>query len=72
MKRKKITYHYSGKKSELFWRMVNSLPEPEHDLMYSLGVALQNHEGHVLREMESIAPGFLKRRDIKITKKDKD
>jgi len=42
---------YSGPKSEKFWSRVNSLGKRQGEL-YSLGVALQNLEGFVLKQLE--------------------
>lgn len=42
---------YSGDKSVKFWHRVNRLPEPRRSEAYSLGVALQNLEGQVLRTL---------------------
>jgi len=40
---------YSGKKSEKFWQLVNSLPECERNEMYLAGVLLQDMEGKILK-----------------------
>ena len=58
--RPRLTSHYSGDRSRLFWDMVNSLDGEDKAEMYSLGVALQNLEGQVLRRLQQIAPGFVK------------
>jgi hypothetical protein len=47
----KKDYHYSGDESKKFWKRVNSLPEPDNMVVYSLGVALQNLEEQVLRAL---------------------
>ncbi len=44
---------YSGQRSAEFWNRVNRLDKRQGEL-YSLGVALQNHEGFVLK-MLSVA-----------------
>jgi len=45
---KELKPHYSGSLSMEFWKIVNSLPEPEQNEMYFAGVLLQNMEGHIL------------------------
>ena len=44
---------YSGDKSQWFWNRVNSLDHDSHawHTVYSLGCALQNLEGFVLRQL---------------------
>ncbi len=54
-----LELHYSGKNSNNFWDMVNSLQEPHHTGMYNLGIALQNLEDQVLKNLNDIAPGFV-------------
>ena len=46
-----IPKHYSGPKSEKFWKLVNSLPSPDHDALYLAGVLLQEMEGKVLGQL---------------------
>jgi hypothetical protein len=50
MKKKKLKLHYSGKESKRFWDIINNkLPPDNQDAAYSLGVALQNLEGQVIK-----------------------
>lgn len=42
---------YAGNLSSAFWRRVNKLPEPQQDYLFGRGVALQNLERDVLREL---------------------
>ncbi len=53
-KNRELKYRYSGKKGKKFWNIVNGFPESERSEMYSLGVALQNLEGQVLKRMSEI------------------
>ena len=49
---KPVTTHYSNQQSANFWKQVNSLKdESDRQELYSLGVALQNMEGFVLRQL---------------------
>ena len=48
-----IHKHYSGPKSKKFWKMVNSLPSPDHDALYLAGVLLQDMEHKVLGQLEA-------------------
>ncbi len=50
MKEKKIKPNYSGKKSNDFWNKIATLKK-NHGEMYSLGVALQNLEHQVLKQL---------------------
>lgn len=51
---KKIKERYSGDKSKNFWKTINNLKiDGNHQELYSLGVALQNFEGYVLRQLEN-------------------
>ena len=51
---RKVEHQYSGDNSKLFWRKVNSLPDSEQSELYSLGVALQNLEGFVLKRLSEV------------------
>jgi len=47
--------HYSGPLSKSFWKKVNNIKrESDRQEIYSLGVALQNFEGYVLRQYKMI------------------
>ena len=49
----KIKPKYSGKRSRKFWNAINSIEnECDQDELYSLGVALQDLEGYVLKQLE--------------------
>ena len=49
--------HYSGKKSKKFWKIINEdLGIIERNELYSLGVALQNLEGFVLKRLNDSLP----------------
>lgn len=52
-----LDYQYSGEKSTEFWDKVNSLNDSDQQELYSLGVALQNLEGQVLRALEGAKEG---------------
>ncbi len=45
--------HYSGENSKPFWDKINTLKGSEHEIMYSMGVRLQNIEGTVLTELKA-------------------
>lgn len=61
MKRIRLEHRYSGPASQKFWTIVNSLPRRgKWETCYSLGVALQNLESQVLREIEHAAHGTVK------------
>ena len=51
-KPKKLNPRYSGRKSDRFWKIVNSLNDTDNEVMYALGVALQDLEYYVLRCLE--------------------
>ena len=49
----KFKRKYSGKKSRKFWDKINEeVNESRHDRNYSLGVALQNIEDAILKQIE--------------------
>ncbi len=49
----KIATRYSGKNSEKFWKLINSLKdELDNEELYSLGCVLQDLEGHILDKLE--------------------
>lgn len=52
-----IQPRYSGERSRDFWQMVNhDVSEGDEDRLYALGVALQNLEHQVLKDLnESLA-----------------
>jgi hypothetical protein len=53
MKPKKLIQpKYSGRKSDKFWNLVYNLNGTDQEVIYALGVALQNHEEYVLRCLE--------------------
>jgi hypothetical protein len=45
---------YSGKKSYKFWNLINSLDKGNYQEMYALGIALQNLEEFVIKELNEI------------------
>lgn len=47
--------YYSGNASKDFWKIVNSIKnEADKQELYSLGVALQNMEGYVLKQLQHV------------------
>ena len=44
-----IRNRYAGPDSVKFWKIINSLPEPQQSTAYSLGIVLQNMEGEIRR-----------------------
>ena len=46
---KKRNPQYGGDRSSKFWKQIHALPDPDSGALYTLGVALQNLEGDVLR-----------------------
>ena len=61
MNKVKNDHHYSGPRSAKFWKRVGKLKDAaDHQEIYSLGVALQNLEGQVLRLLSKAE----KRKDI--------
>lgn len=60
-KRLQLDLHYSGELSTGFWNIVNTLPKEKRLGAYSLGVALQNLEGQVLKFIhDEGGPGLVK------------
>ena len=58
-----VESHYSGKASKQFWDIVNSLKnDADRQELYSLGVALQNHEEYVLRTLWQIKKRYVRGR----------
>lgn len=53
----KFKPHYSGPLSRKFWSQVNSVKGSAWGPMYTLGCALQNLEGQVLRELAELPKG---------------
>lgn len=49
--RRALLSRYSGDESKDFWNAVNALPKRSRGELYSLGVALQNLEGFVLKRL---------------------
>lgn len=45
--------HYSGDKSEKFWKQIGQLKQGDHREVYALGVALQDLEGRVLTALRN-------------------
>lgn len=54
--RRQVSRQYSGlgKNSRNFWKIIDRLPELEHNELYSLGCALQNLEGYVLKRLRDV------------------
>lgn len=58
-----VESHYSGNASKQFWEIVNSLKnDADRQELYSLGVALQNHEEYVLRTLWQIKKRYVRGR----------
>lgn len=56
-----VESHYSGNASKQFWEIVNSLKnDADRQELYSLGVALQNHEEYVLRTLWQIKKRYVR------------
>lgn len=51
MENKQWSPRYSGNKSKVFWKRVNKLRKGDWQEMFSLGVALQNMEQYVLKQL---------------------
>ena len=60
-KRIQLEAHYSGPNSRDFWNIVNSMPdEASRSSAYSLGVAIQNLEGQLLKQIhDEGGPGLV-------------
>lgn len=59
--RDSVESHYSGNASKPFWGIVHSLKkDADRQELYSLGVALQNHEEHVLRALWQIKRRYVR------------
>ena len=59
--RDSVESHYSGNASKPFWGIVHSLKnDADRQELYSLGVALQNHEEHVLRALWQIKKRYVR------------
>jgi hypothetical protein len=56
----KGNHKYSGRASSNFWKRINSIPGRQGELLYVMGVMLQNTEVYVLCELEA-AEAKLKR-----------
>ena len=57
---KAVPCRYSGEKSTNFWKIVNSIDdECDRQEIYSLGVALQNMEAYVLKQLAHVNPDFV-------------
>jgi hypothetical protein len=55
MGRAPIQRSYSGDRSEAFWARIKAIkPYAKWQAAYTLGVALQNLEGEILRQIESL------------------
>ena len=52
--KKKLSRHYSGKKSVQFWDRINAIKGSKGELLYSMGVVLQDIEVIVLRKIEEM------------------
>lgn len=48
-----MTSHYSGNGSREFWNRVNRLASPDADVLYMLGVVLQDLESRVLNQLRN-------------------
>lgn len=60
-KRISVIAQYSGKSSKKFWDIVNSINnESDQQELYSLGVALQNMEGYVLKRLRDIKRSYVR------------
>lgn len=56
-KKVRLVRWYSGDNSQPFWKRINNVKGNRHDLLYTLGVILQDIEEKVLREIEEIKRG---------------
>lgn len=64
-KLKPVTSHYSGNSSQGFWDIVNSIEnESDKQELYSLGVALQNMESYVLRQLKNVKKSYVSNKMI--------
>lgn len=58
-----VRHQYSGNASKDFWNIVNSIKnDADRQELYSLGVALQNHEEYVLRTLSQIKKRYVRGR----------
>lgn len=56
-----VRYRYSGKKSTKFWDIVGSIQnECDRRELYALGVALQNLEDFVLKQLNHVNSDFVR------------
>jgi len=60
---KPLKHRYSGEKSKPFWEFVNAAKNKEE--LYALGVALQNLESFVLKQMDYHNANFVEKEKIK-------
>lgn len=58
-----VRHQYSGNASKDFWNIVNSIKnEADRQELYSLGVALQNMEEYVLRQLQHLKKSYVRGR----------
>jgi hypothetical protein len=56
-----VRYRYSGKSSSKFWDIVGSISnECDRRELYALGVALQNFEDFVLKQLKHVNNDFVR------------
>lgn len=56
-----VKAHYSGNASKDFWNIVNAIKDDaDRQELYSLGVALQNMEGYVLKQLQHIKRSYVR------------
>jgi hypothetical protein len=64
-KLKSVKSQYSGNSSQGFWDIVNSIEnESDKQELYSLGVALQNMESYVLRQLKNVKKSYVSDKKI--------
>jgi hypothetical protein len=58
-----VKHQYSGNASKDFWNIVNSINnEADRQELYSLGVALQNMEEYVLKQLQHLKKSYVRGR----------
>ena len=56
-----VRYRYSGKSSTKFWDVIRSIKnESDRQELYSLGVALQNLEEYVLKQLKYVNASYVR------------
>lgn len=56
-----VKSHYSGNASKDFWKIVDSIEnDADRQELFSLGVALQNMEDYVLKQLKHIKKSYVR------------